>query len=52
MTARQDQTEGKNVKENKRRAESGDTELVKPNKHFYVPLVGHGRHKRPEGRQR
>ena len=29
-----------------------DTELEKPNKHFYVQLVGQGRRKRPEGRQR
>ena len=36
----------------KRREESSDTELEKPNKHFYVQLVGQGRHERPEGRQR
>ena len=39
-------------KEKKRKEESSDTELEKPNKHFYVQLVGQGRHKRPEGRQR
>ena len=31
---------------------NSDTELEKPNKHFYVQLVGQGRHERPEGRQR
>ena len=32
--------------------ESSDTELEIPNKYFYVQLVGQGRHKRPERRQR
>ena len=43
-------------KERKKRKQkekkSSDTELEKPNQHFYVQLVGQGRHKRPEGRQR
>ena len=40
------------TKQNKTKEESSDIELEKTNKHFYVQLVGRGRHKRPEGRQK
>ena len=48
---RHDKTRRKARKEQKKN-KSSDTELEKPNKHFYVQLVGQGRHERPEGRQR
>ena len=54
-TARQDQTEGKKKdrkKKKEKQKKSASTQLEKPNKYFYVQLVGQGRHKRPEGRQR